>query len=146
MKLKVLSMISGLALAAGFVYAQAPDFSKVQVKTTKVADNFYTLEGQGGMVGVLVGPDGVFMVDAQFAPMSEKLMAAIKQISDKPVRFSSQYPRARRSYRRRREFRPDGRYHHRPRAIAPAPDASESGCQRHSYPAQSAHRSPHDHL
>lgn len=87
MKFKVASILAGLALLAGFACAQQPDFSKVQVKTTKVADNFYTLEGQGGMVGVLVGPDGVFMVDSQFAPMSEKLMAAIKQISDKPVKF-----------------------------------------------------------
>jgi len=88
MRFKITSTIAGLALLAGFAYAQGqPDFSKVQVKTTKISDNFYTLEGQGGMVGVLVGPEGVFMVDAQFAPMSEKLMAAIKQISDKPVRF-----------------------------------------------------------
>jgi len=88
MRFKITSMFAGLALLAGFAYAQGqPDFSKVQVKTTKISDNFYTLEGQGGMVGVLVGPDGVFMVDSQFAPMSEKLMAAIKQITDKPVRF-----------------------------------------------------------
>ncbi len=72
MRFKITSIIAGLALAAGFAFAQAPDFSKVQVKTTKVADNFYTLEGQGGTVGVLVGPDGVFMVDCQFAPLSEK--------------------------------------------------------------------------
>src|ERR1700732_2352490 len=88
MKSKVTSMFAGLALLAGFAYAQGqPDFSKVHIKTTKLSDNFYTLEGQGGMIGILVGPDGVFMVDAQFAPLSEKLMAAIKQVSDKPIRF-----------------------------------------------------------
>jgi glyoxylase-like metal-dependent hydrolase (beta-lactamase superfamily II) len=64
-----------------------PDFSKVQIKTTKVAGNFYTLEGQGGMIGVLAGPDGVFMVDSQFAPLTEKIVAAIKQISDGRIRF-----------------------------------------------------------
>ena len=70
------------------VRAQAPpDFSKVEIKTTKLADNFYTLEGQGGTIGVLPGPDGVFMVDSQFAPLSEKIAAAIKQISDKPIKF-----------------------------------------------------------
>ena len=63
------------------------DFSKVQIKTTKLANNFYTLDGQGGTIGVLPGPDGVFMVDAQFAPLSEKIMAAIKQISDGRIRF-----------------------------------------------------------
>lgn len=68
--------------------AQAPvDYSKVQIKTNKVSDNFYTLDGQGGTIGVLVGPDGVFMVDSQFAPLSDKIAAAIKQITDKPIRF-----------------------------------------------------------
>ncbi len=65
--------------------AQQP--ADVQVKTTKIANNFYTLEGNGGMVGVLTGPDGVLMVDTQFAPMTEKLVAAIKQISDGRIRF-----------------------------------------------------------
>jgi cyclase len=75
-------------LAPLAVRAQAPqDFSKVEIKTTKVADNLYTLEGQGGTIGVLAGPDGVFMVDSQFAPLSEKIAAAIKQISDRPIRF-----------------------------------------------------------
>jgi cyclase len=70
------------------VRAQAPqDFSKVEIKTAKLADNFYALEGQGGTVGVLAGPDGVFMVDSQFAPLSEKIAAAIKKISDRPIRF-----------------------------------------------------------
>lgn len=88
MRSRIISTFAGLALLAGFAYAQGqPDFSKVQIKTTKLSDNFYTLEGQGGTVGILVGPDGVFMVDAQFAPLSDKLMAAIKQVSDKPVRF-----------------------------------------------------------
>ncbi|MGB6944793.1 MAG: MBL fold metallo-hydrolase [Bryobacteraceae bacterium] len=77
------------AVLATTVYAQAPqpDFSKVVIKTTKISDNFYTLEGQGGTIGVLVGPDGVFMVDSEFAPLSEKIAAAIHQISDKPIRF-----------------------------------------------------------
>jgi cyclase len=77
------------AALATAVYAQAPqpDFSKVEIKTTKISNNFYTLEGQGGTIGVLVGPDGIFMVDSQFAPLSQKIAAAIHQISDKPIRF-----------------------------------------------------------
>jgi glyoxylase-like metal-dependent hydrolase (beta-lactamase superfamily II) len=77
------------AVLASTVYAQAPqpDFSKVEIKTTKVTNTFYTLDGQGGTIGVLVGPDGIFMVDSQFAPLSQKIAAAIKQISDKPIRF-----------------------------------------------------------
>jgi cyclase len=66
---------------------QAPDFSKVEIKTARLADNFYTLEGQGGTISVLTGPEGVLLVDSQFAPLTDKLVAALKKISDKPVRF-----------------------------------------------------------
>ena len=79
--------LAAMALTAAFVYAQQPDFSKVEIKTTKLANNFYTLDGQGGTIGILTGPDGVFMVDSQFAPLSAKIAAAIKQVSDKPIRF-----------------------------------------------------------
>ena len=89
---RIVTSLTGLALvmvcAAPAARAQGQqDFSQVQIKTTKLAGNFYTLDGQGGTIGVLPGPDGVFMVDAQFAPLSEKIMAAIKQISDGRIRF-----------------------------------------------------------
>jgi cyclase len=75
-------------LVAGLAYAQGgQDFSKVAIKTNKVTDKFYTLDGQGGTIGVLVGPDGVFMVDTQFAPLSDKIAAAIKQITPQPIKF-----------------------------------------------------------
>jgi cyclase len=67
--------------------APAPDYSKVEIKTTKMTNNFYTLVGAGGTIGVLVGPDGVLMVDTQYAPLSGKISAAIKQISSSPIRF-----------------------------------------------------------
>ena len=79
-------IVAVVALALGLQAAQ-PDFSKVEIKTTKLAPNFYVLEGQGGAIGVLVGPDGVFMVDSQFAPLSDKIAAAIRQISDRPIKF-----------------------------------------------------------
>ncbi|HKE93054.1 MAG TPA: MBL fold metallo-hydrolase [Povalibacter sp.] len=63
------------------------DFSKVEIRTTRLSDNFFTLEGQGGRISVLTGPDGVLMVDSQFAPLTDKIVAAIKQISDQPIRF-----------------------------------------------------------
>src|SRR5580704_12620469 len=75
------------ALSVALSAQGQPDFSKVEIKTTKIGTNFYTLEGQGGVIGVLAGPDGVLMVDSQFAPLSAKIVAAIKQISDKPIRF-----------------------------------------------------------
>jgi len=82
-----LSVAAVLAAATGAFAQQRPDFSKVEIKTTQIADNFYTLEGQGGMISVLTGPDGVLLVDSQFAPLTEKLVEAIKKISDKPIRF-----------------------------------------------------------
>lgn len=74
-------------LGAVSAHAQAPDFSKVEIKTTKITDNFATLEGQGGTIGVLYGPDGVLLVDTQFAPLTEKIVAAVKQLSPSPIRF-----------------------------------------------------------
>ena len=76
-----------LALSVAARAQGQPDFSKVQIKTTKISDSFYTLEGQGGTIGVLAGPDGVLMVDSQFAPLTAKIVAAVRQISDKPIRF-----------------------------------------------------------
>jgi glyoxylase-like metal-dependent hydrolase (beta-lactamase superfamily II) len=76
--------------------AQTPDFSRVEIRVSKLADNFYRLAGQGeatgvfglgGTIGVLVGPDGVLMVDSQFAPLTEKVIAAIRQISDGRIRL-----------------------------------------------------------
>lgn len=78
-------MLAALALVAISANLQAQgqqDFSKVEIKTNKVSNNFYTLDGQGGTIGVLTGPDGVFQVDGQFAPLSEKIAAAIRQISN----------------------------------------------------------------
>jgi glyoxylase-like metal-dependent hydrolase (beta-lactamase superfamily II) len=64
-----------------------PDFSKVEIKTTQLSENFYTLEGQGGTISVLTGPDGVLLVDSQFAPLTDRLVAAIRQVTDRPIRF-----------------------------------------------------------
>ena len=79
-----------MAVAANIPSANAQgqqDMSQVQIKPTKISDNFYTLEGQGGMIGALVGPDGVLLVDTQFAPLTEKIAAAVRQISSAPIRF-----------------------------------------------------------
>jgi glyoxylase-like metal-dependent hydrolase (beta-lactamase superfamily II) len=76
-----------LAASAAQAQQQRPDFSKVEIKTIKLADNFYALEGQGGVISVLTGPDGVLLVDSQFAPLTDKLVAAIRQVSDRQIRF-----------------------------------------------------------
>lgn len=63
------------------------DFSKIEIRTERVSDNFFILEGYGGTISVLTGPDGVFMIDSQFAPLTDKIVAAIRAIADQPIRF-----------------------------------------------------------
>ena len=68
---------------------KTPDWSKVQIKVTKVSGNIYMLEGQGGNIAASVGEDGIVIVDDEFAPLAEKIQAALKNlgITEKPVRF-----------------------------------------------------------
>jgi len=86
----VLSLVGGaLVCGPAAMTQQQPDFSKVQIKTTKVSGNIYMLEGQGGNIAASVGEDGIVIVDDQFAPLADKIQAALKElkITDKPVRF-----------------------------------------------------------
>ena len=78
-----------LLLFASLVSAQDQDFSKVQIKVTKVSGNIYMLEGDGGNIAASVGDDGIVIVDDQYAPLADKIAAALKNIgvTDKPVRF-----------------------------------------------------------
>ncbi|MDA9909325.1 MBL fold metallo-hydrolase [Gammaproteobacteria bacterium] len=63
------------------------DLSQVEIIPHQLSDNIYYLEGSGGNIGVSIGDDGVFMVDDQFAPLSEKILDAIEGLSDQPLRF-----------------------------------------------------------
>jgi cyclase len=64
-----------------------PDFSKVEIKTTDLGDNVYMLEGQGGNITVAVAKDGIIMVDGQYAPLHDKIKAAISAISNEPIKY-----------------------------------------------------------
>jgi cyclase len=95
-KLKQAAWRSGLGiflgsafLVCGGLWAQDKDFSKVEIKVTKVSGNIYMLEGEGGNIAASVGEDGIVIVDDQFAPLADKIQAALKnlKITDKPVRF-----------------------------------------------------------
>lgn len=77
----------GFMLATRLAAPQGQDFSKVEMKVTKVSGNVYMLEGAGGNIGVSVGDDGIVIVDDQFAPLADKIKAALKSIADKPLRF-----------------------------------------------------------
>ena len=76
-----------IALAGAAVSAQQQDFSKVEIKTTKVAGNVYMLEGSGGNIGVSAGPDGLLIVDDQFAPLADKIKAALTAIDKGDLKF-----------------------------------------------------------
>ena len=87
MKLSVLIYaILILAFAASPVSAQR-DFSKVEIKVIKAAGNVYMLEGAGGNIGVSVGADGILIVDDQFAPLADKIRAALKTLGEGKLKF-----------------------------------------------------------
>lgn len=76
-------ILAGLAVP---VWAQQ-DFSAVEIETIQVSGNVYMLVGAGGNIGLSVGDDGAFVIDDQFAPLSDKIMAAIAELTDADVKF-----------------------------------------------------------
>jgi cyclase len=79
-------MLFALALFL-LIHARAQDFDTVQIKTVKITDAIYMLEGAGGNIGLCVGPDGAFLIDNQYAPLTGKIKDAIAGITGKPVQF-----------------------------------------------------------
>ena len=77
---------AALALAATGASAQQ-DYSRVEIKATKITETTYMLTGAGGNIGLSVGEDAVFVIDDQFAPLTPKITAAIARITPKPVKF-----------------------------------------------------------
>lgn len=73
---------------AGNAFAQQPiDFAKIGIKTIDLGRNTYRVEGAGGNITVAVGTDGLILVDSQYAPLYEKIKAAITAISPLPVKY-----------------------------------------------------------
>jgi cyclase len=100
--MRLVRQISLLALAAIAAAAKASgqgiDYAKIEILTEKIAPNLYLLSGSagadpghedaaGGRIAVLAGPDGIFMVDSQYAEVTGKVVAAIRKISPQPIRF-----------------------------------------------------------
>jgi cyclase len=102
--MRAITGVAGLAAASIFLLsevdagAQGIDFAKTEIMTQQIAPNFYVLTGSaavdpghpeaaGGRIGVLAGPEGVLMVDAQYAPLTETVVAAISKINNGPIRF-----------------------------------------------------------
>ena len=82
----VVTVVATLAISP--VVNGQRNFDNVEITTTQLDDNLYYLQGQGGQIGVLAGPDGILMVDTQFAPLTDRIVAAIREISTEPIRFA----------------------------------------------------------
>ncbi len=89
MSLRVtLSMLAVLGLLfAAPAAAQDTDWDAVEITTEDLGNGLYVLFGQGGNIGVSTGPDGTLLVDDQYAPLTEKILAAVAEVTDQPVRF-----------------------------------------------------------
>jgi len=74
-----------ISLSCGQSLAQ--DFSEVEIRTTLVADGVYALQGAGGNLGLVVTEDGAFLIDDQYAPLTDRILAAVAEVTDQPVRF-----------------------------------------------------------
>jgi cyclase len=80
-------LLAGAAIAQQQPTTPPPDFSKVEIKTTDLGDNVYMLEGHGGNITVAVAKDGIIMVDGEFAPLHDKIKAAIAAVSKQPIKY-----------------------------------------------------------
>ena len=89
--MRALAAVAVLSLSGVLASAQEPDWSKIEIKADKVAGGVYVLYGVGGFsggnIGVSVGGDGIALVDDEFEPLVPKIEAALKGVSDQPVRF-----------------------------------------------------------
>lgn len=85
--IKALPGLAACALAWTSATHAQQDFSDVEVETLQVRENIYMLVGAGGNTTVQVGDDGVLLVDTQFAPLSDRILAAVEEISDEPIRY-----------------------------------------------------------
>jgi glyoxylase-like metal-dependent hydrolase (beta-lactamase superfamily II) len=96
--MKLTLRCSLLAAILTRAWGQGIDYAKIEILTEKAGPNLYMLSGSagadpghqdaaGGRIGVLAGPDGVFMVDSQYAQITDKVVAAIRKISAEPIRF-----------------------------------------------------------
>ncbi len=81
------SFLFVLSLFASTSLFAFQDMSEVKIEVIPVNENVYMLTGRGGNIGVSVGEDGVFMIDDQFAPLTPKIIEAVKTISDQPIKF-----------------------------------------------------------
>jgi cyclase len=83
----LVQLTAATMLASGAAKAQRPDPSLAQIKTTDLGRKTYMLEGQGGNILVVVGNDGIIIVDAELAPLHDKIKAAITANTNLPIKY-----------------------------------------------------------
>ncbi len=86
---QIILMVTTVLLLTLYNTVSAQDFDKVQITSVKVTDNIYMLQGAGGNIGLSFGSDGIFIIDDQFAPLHEKLIAVIDELTDGKVSESA---------------------------------------------------------
>jgi cyclase len=87
-KSRTLSLLfTGTFLSFGAAQAQQTDWDAVEFRVSHIAGSIYMLEGQGGNIGISIGDDGVIMIDDQFAPLTDRIVAAIADVTDEEIRF-----------------------------------------------------------
>ena len=89
-KLFVRALLCGLVLCAGFAQEEIPDLSQVKILTKHVGGNIYMLEATGDVAGNIaasIGPEGILLVDTQFAPLSDLILEALRKVSHKPIKY-----------------------------------------------------------
>jgi cyclase len=94
LRMGMTAVATALLLAGAAIAQQQPpapptpvDFSKVEIKTTDLGDKMYMLEGQGGNITVAVAKDGIIVVDGEFAPLHDKIKAAISAVSNQQIKY-----------------------------------------------------------
>jgi cyclase len=93
LRIRMTAVATAMLLGGAAIAQQPPtppppvDFSKVEIKTTDLGDKMYMLEGQGGNITVAVAKDGIIMVDGEFAPLHDKIKAAISVVSNQPIKY-----------------------------------------------------------
>ena len=85
MVLPSLALGSSLVVLAALPAAAQRDFSAVEIESEEVRGGIYMLTGAGGNMGLSVGEDGAYLVDDQFAPLSDKILAAVRSLTDEPL-------------------------------------------------------------
>lgn len=85
--LKIIARLTGIVVLLPLSAALSQDFDDVEITIHPAAGNVSYIEGRGGNIGLFIGDDGVFLIDDQYAPLTDRIVAAIREMSEQPIRF-----------------------------------------------------------